>query len=110
MTEQTNENHIDITGLDKAEVLKTLIDHAHCMAISGESSLLATMQPPVEIDTVRAYINKDGLTVDCVLGKPIKVDLTGDSFDPWLYDRDHGQGRAQQAIDTLKAPSGDIDQ
>ena len=109
MTEQTNENHIDITGLDKAKVLKTLIDHANCMALSDDASLLSTMQPPVEIETVRAYIEKDGLTVDYILGKPIKVDLTGDSFDPWLYDRDHGQGRAQQAIDILKAPHEDVD-
>jgi hypothetical protein len=28
----------------------------------------------------------------------MKIDLTGDSFDPFLYDRDNGEGAAERAL------------
>jgi hypothetical protein len=28
----------------------------------------------------------------------MKVDLSKDAFDPWLYDRDNGQGAAARAL------------
>lgn len=35
---------------------------------------------------------------DYLYGKVMKVDLTGDEFNPWLYDRDNGEGAAAKAI------------
>ena len=32
----------------------------------------------------------------------MKVNLSGDEFDGWLYDRDNGEGAAQKAIDKLR--------
>ena len=33
----------------------------------------------------------------------MKVDLSGDSFDPWGYDRDNGQGAAKVVVDELRS-------
>ena len=38
---------------------------------------------------------------DYLKGHVMKVDLKGESFDPWLYDRDNGEGAARSAL--LKA-------
>lgn len=35
---------------------------------------------------------------DYLKGRIIKVDLSGDSFDPFLYDRDNGEGAAARAV------------
>lgn len=35
---------------------------------------------------------------DYLQGRVMKVDLSEDTLDPWLYDRDNGQGAAERAI------------
>lgn len=35
---------------------------------------------------------------DYLKGRVMKVDLCGNEFDPWLYDRDNGRGAAARAI------------
>lgn len=41
------------------------------------------------------------LYFDYVSGRPIKVNLSGDEFDSWLYDRDAGKGAAKKIIDSI---------
>jgi len=36
---------------------------------------------------------------DYLHGRVMKVDLSGDELDPWLYDRDNGVGAAERAIE-----------
>ena len=38
---------------------------------------------------------------DYLKGRVMKVDLSGDELDPFLYDRDNGQGAAERAIATI---------
>lgn len=35
---------------------------------------------------------------DRIYSKNIKVDLSGMSFDPWYYDREHGRGLANKIM------------
>lgn len=39
---------------------------------------------------------------DYLNGRVMKVDLSGDSFDERLYDRDNDLGSAQKVIDSLR--------
>jgi hypothetical protein len=39
---------------------------------------------------------------DYLKGRVMKVNLSGDEFDPWLYDRDNGQGAAERAIASIR--------
>lgn len=38
---------------------------------------------------------------DYLYSKVLKVELSGDEFDEYLYDRDCGPGDAQRAIDSI---------
>ena len=38
---------------------------------------------------------------DYLKGRVMKVDLSGDEFDPWLYDRDNGEGAAARALASI---------
>lgn len=95
---------IDITGLDKAKVLKTLWDHSHSQGRSFISKQ--------RVDDSGFTIEKAQKEIDCykghrlhfyyVYGHIIKCDITDDEFDPWLYDEACGEGMAQKAIDDLR--------
>lgn len=39
---------------------------------------------------------------DYLKGRVMKVDLSGDAFDPWGYDRDNGEGAAARAVASVR--------
>lgn len=92
---------IDINGLDKAAVLAALYNNSH--------RLRRIHEDPRNVMTVKLAedliedLKVDGrLNFDYLRGRPIKVDITKDSFDPYLYDRDNGEGAAAKAIEPLR--------
>lgn len=97
---------VDITGLSKPEVLKVLYDHSH---VQGMGFL--QMVDNFDVDDANLLIFEARLTgslyFDYVFGRVLKVDISGDSFDQRLYDRDCGIGMAQKAIDELKKSKED---
>jgi hypothetical protein len=91
---------IDIQGLDKSEVLLALYNDSHPQGLS----VLGLPGRVIDLDDCRrALEGRTRLTFDYWNGHILKVDLTGDSFDPDLYDRDCGEGAAQAAISRLRA-------
>lgn len=91
-------NEIDISGLDKAEVLLALYNTSRPQ---GRGYLQDAMAIPFDLEAARAVVAAH-TKFDYVLGRVIKVDLSGDSFDPWLYDRDNGEGVAARAVARLR--------
>lgn len=89
---------IDIKGLDKAEVLHALYHRSH---VQGLGILQAIPTYTVE-DARRDLDEQPGYYFDYLHGRVLKVDLSGDSFDSWLYDRDCGEGAAEAAINELR--------
>lgn len=57
----------------------------------------------MSIQECQEAVASDYLYFDYFVGRVLKVDLSGDEFDPWGYDRDNGAGAAQAVIDRLKA-------
>lgn len=94
---------VDIKGLDKAEVLHTLWRHSHAQGMSflGLSPEGFTLQKARDLIKERQEKNAR-LYFDYVEGHVIKCDLSGDSFDEFLYDRDCGPGAAEAAINELR--------
>lgn len=97
---------VDIKGLDKAEVLHALWHASHSQGLSflgvkgnftieRARELINSREDRHENDQYRLYF-------DYVDGHVIKCNLTGDTFDERLFDRDCGEGRAQIAIDELR--------
>lgn len=94
---------IDITGLDKAAVFAALFNAS---APQGFGFLQAGNGPQVmSLEDALKYPCGD-FNFDYVYGRPLKVDLSKDSFDPWGFDRDNGgPGSAQKVIDRLRSTS-----
>lgn len=85
---------VNITGLDKAKVLKALHDNSKAQGMSYLHLRELSLEECEKIVTT-------DLSFDYLAGKVLKVDISGDSFDPWGYDRDNGECAAQLAINTI---------
>ena len=89
---------IDISGLDKGEVLFALYNASHYQGIS----FLGAVSNYTLEDAKKDYEASPSKYFDYHYGKVLKVDLSGDSFDPCLFDRDCGEGAAEKAIEALR--------
>ena len=84
---------IVLTSLDKAEVLAALYNASK---LQGRGFL---HHDPKPITSKEARILLKRTTYFGYLqGRVMKVDLSGTTFDPSLYNRDNGQGAAERAI------------
>lgn len=93
---------IDIKGLDKAEVLFYLYNHSHPQGLGIIQEIMNTRDLTLE-DCEKDYQESQDKYFDYYYGRVLKVDLSGDEFDSWLYDRDCGEGAAKKAINELRA-------
>lgn len=94
-----NRVEIDITGLPKGAVLAALFNAA---APQGRGMLLRQPEEMTAAEGQR-IIDEYGTKFDYVNGRPLKVDLAGDSFDPRLYDRDVGmEGAAEVVLERIR--------
>lgn len=109
---------VNISGLDKAEVLLALYNASHAQGMS----FLQKPDAPVTINECRAavyggndesvkaqlagsnvtVIGHEPLYFDYWRGHVLKVNLSGDEFDPRLFDRDNYEGAAEAAIAKLR--------
>lgn len=91
---------IDIRGLNKAEVLKALYDGSH---VQGMGFLQVVPEGTVTVEHCKMLLETTGYPYfDYLYGRVLKVDLSKDEFDEWLYDRDNGQGSAERIINRLR--------
>ena len=83
---------IDISGMDKADVLCKL-HHASFQQGMGalQKDIPLTHEDAGELLKQTTYF-------DYLRGRIMKVSLKGDTLDPWLYDRDNGEGAAARAL------------
>jgi hypothetical protein len=119
---------LSIKGLDKGALLKALYDRAKPLGLGQ----LHYDPAPMRLDKARAIIEErletraalvqaravvaerlgsaddPGLEPRCLYfdyvgGRVLKVDLSGDELDPVLYDRDNGEGAADEAVSLVVA-------
>jgi len=90
---------IDISKLDKAEVLAALYNNSKQQ---GMGFLNPRGREPLTKDQA-AELLKTTTYFDYLAGRVMKVELRGDTLDPWLYDRDNGSGAAARALAPLMA-------
>lgn len=87
---------INIKGMDKGKVLKALYDNSHVQGLGFLSAIdNFTLEDARELLKTQTYF-------DYLYGRILKVDLSENEFEEWLYDRDNGVGAAQRAIDSIK--------
>lgn len=95
--------NVSIKGLDKAEVLLALWRGSHAQGLSFLGMIDAGS---LDIEKAKHCIEEakahGRLYFDYLNGHVIKCDITDDEFDPRLYDRDCGEGRAEEVIKALR--------
>lgn len=84
---------VNIKGLNKVDLLRELYYDAFespwaCVQKDGFNDDMAR-------EAVKGYI-------DYFQGRAIKCDLSKDTVDPRLYDRDAGAGQFQKVVDCLR--------
>lgn len=90
---------IDISGLDKAEVLAALFNASKQQGMGFMNSSGAS---PMTVEDARQYTSREGEQYyDYLRGRVMKVDLSKDQLRTGLYDRDNGQGAAARALAPL---------
>jgi hypothetical protein len=94
------DNMVGIEGLSKAAVLAALYNRAEPRGMG----FLHYHPEPMTLEQAEFLIAGEPgrLDYDYLAGRCMKVDLSGDSFDPWLFDREYGQGAAQEVVTLLR--------
>ena len=87
---------IDISKMNKADVLAALYDRAQTQGLG----LLHYTPENLAKEEAEALLEM-GTYFDYLKGRVMKVELSGDELDPSLYDRDNGQGAAEAALSHL---------
>lgn len=99
------QRNINIKDLDKAEVLACLFNHAKFrgMQLLDEEYQVKADKIIMTVTQAKEIIAmNNNLHFDYVWAKAIKTNLSGDEIDPGIYDREHGQGAAEAAIQTIR--------
>ena len=87
---------IDISGLDKVELLHELWENTRPAAFFHHVEHMAPhYDAELAADAVRQHI-------DYFCGRCIKTDLTQDTVNPYLYDRDAGAGAFARIVTKMK--------
>lgn len=89
---------VNIEGLSKAAVLAALYNRSYPQGMGVLAASAGEMTVPEAADILAI-----ATCFDYLHGRVMKIDLESDvEFDPYLYDRDLGQGAAQAVIDNLR--------
>ena len=94
---------VDVSDLVKADVLVALF----CASAQQGMGLLDPIgKSGMSRMHAQEYLDDGQTCFDYLRGRVLKVDLSGDSFCPRLYDRDNGEGAAARAIEMLRDRNG----
>lgn len=88
---------LNITHINKADLLAALYNNSRTQGFGFLSA-----KPGDMTRDEAAELLKKTQSFDYLYGRVMKVNLSGDEFDPWLYDRDLGQGAAQRVVEALR--------
>jgi hypothetical protein len=86
---------IDIKNKDKSRVLKALYNVSKPLGLGR----LQFDPNPMTTEEAKQILDSGQTYFDYLKGRVMKVNLEGDSLDPWGFDRDNGQGAAAAAIE-----------
>jgi hypothetical protein len=94
------ENQIDITGLDKAEVLAALYNKAKVQGMG----IFQAVNGDLKIEDARKILEESyDKYFDYLMGRVMKISLKSDLLSTWLYNRDNGDKAAERIIEGLKS-------
>jgi len=87
---------INIKDKSKAKVLAALYNGSK---VQGMGMFQA--KPGLMTESEAEKLLENDTYFDYLHGKVMKIDLSGDELETWLYDRDNGDGKAESIINAL---------
>ncbi len=88
---------MDISGLSKPKILAALYNASQPL---GMGFIQYDPKPMTEKEAQELL--KDHNNFDYLKGRVMKIDLSSDELETFLYNRDNGQGRAEEIIKQIK--------
>lgn len=97
-------SNIDITGIAKHKILQALFNASKQQGLGILDKFGALPMDEMGAQEIVRGMALDGypLRFDYLRGRIMKVDLSDDTLDPYLFDRDNGSGAAAAAIDSIR--------
>ena len=90
---------MNIQGINKAKILAALYNNSKPQ---GMGFLQSTSNDMTEEEAQKLL--DDGQTCfDYLQGRVMKIDLSSDELDTWLYDRDIGDGECERVVSSIAA-------
>ena len=102
------DNKIDISGLNKAEVLKALfqkakpIDPTHRELCERDHDMQVMLYQKTNSEIVEMILKDTCGKVNGIGGRILAVNLSEDTLDPRFYNRQNGANAAEKAILELR--------
>lgn len=90
---------VNIAGLNKAALLAEFYNSAQPMGLG----FLHYDPKPMTVEDAQSAIDDQGYRFDYYKGRCLKINLEGDEMRTALYDRDYGDGAAENCIDRVRA-------
>ncbi|KTD56221.1 hypothetical protein [Legionella shakespearei] len=90
---------IDIKGIDKATLVAELFNNSKPL---GLVFFAAKSNTKMTAENAQKYLDKGQTYFDYLEGRVMKIDVSGDEMDPWGYDRDNGQGSANNVVEAIR--------
>lgn len=98
------EESIDISGLNKKELVKELHKNARPREFDIIQRELGSFKPglgDLSDEEAEAAVHQGKL--DYLKGRAMKIEISGDKLlDAWLYNREHGEGAAEAIVQRLR--------
>ena len=89
---------MNIKGMSKAKILTELFNGASPIGMGAFHKMVHDMNE----GNAEQIIERGQVYFDYLHGRPLKIDLSGDELDTYLYNRDNGEGKAEEIIGKIK--------
>lgn len=97
MMHSNQKNKVYIGDLNKAELLIELYNNAPVQGFGRSCD-----RSNLSIEDARELIDNQKGDFDYLNGRVLKVNLSEDYLDTWLYNRDNCPGRAEKIVEELR--------
>lgn len=88
---------MDITGINKAEILAALYNNSKPLGMG----MIHFTPEDMTVTEAQELLDAGQTYFDYHKGRVMKISLKGDEFRTDLYNRDNGQGAAEDVIESL---------
>jgi hypothetical protein len=88
---------MNISGMNKAKILAALYNNSKPQGMG----FLHFDDQPMTQEEAQELLDSGQTYFDYLKGRVMKIDLSGDELETWLYNRDNGENAAEAVLANL---------